>query len=116
MLRIWLYWLWDRLFAKLYKLLRLERIGFGRPQTLVERLMTKDGLNIEPDINMVDPNMFHPDIVGNYTGHNGHNGYNGGAAVNGKRKNKWSEQRQSTLSVPGNIYQLQFIQYSLGTF
>ena len=99
--------MWDRLFAKLYKLLRLERIGFGRPQTLVERLLTKDGLNIEPDINMVDQNMFHPDIVEKYTGHNGHNGhngYNGGGAVNGKRKNKWSEQRQSNLSVPGNIY------------
>ena len=93
--------MWDSLFAKLYKLLRLERIGFGRPQTLGERLLTTYGLNIEPAINMVDLNMFHQDIVGKY---NGHNGYNGGVAMNGKRKNKWSELRQSNLSVPGNIF------------
>ena len=69
---------------------------------------------MEPDINMVDTDMFHPDILGKYTGHNGygdHNGYNGGVegvVMNGKKKNlhqlhKWKELHQSCLSVPGNM-------------
>ena len=112
MFRIWLYWLWDRLFAKLYKVLRLERLGFGRPQSLVQRLMTKDGLNIEPNIHMMDPKKCHPDNVAKHAGINGyagHNGANGGVSVNGKRKalhqkKKWSEHHQSSLSVPGRDY------------
>ena len=97
MFRIWLYWLWDRLFAKLHKVLRLEQLGFGRPQSLIQRLLTKDGLNVEPNINIMDPNIFHPDFVAKHAGSNGYAGHN-------YQQKKWSEHQQSSLSVPGLVY------------
>ena len=106
--------MWDLLFRKLYKVLKLERIGLVHPQTQVERILTKEGLNREGSVSTVDP-----DIIRKYTGYNGQNGYseyngynghpehNGGVVKKGKTKDfqqlqKYNGLQLSRLSLPGN--------------
>ena len=96
------------MFAKLYKVLRLERLGFGRPRNFVSSLLTnKAGLTREPEIHVLGPSLAgsaggHRSSNG-YAGHDGRNGYHMGY---GKRKQlrdltKWLELHQDSLNLSG---------------
>ena len=111
-LRIWIYWLWDQLFAWMYRVLRLERIGFGKPRSRVDILLSKQELKDQVTaISTLEREMFYGDLHKKYNGtldQTWHNRGRGRKNANGNLDylKRWQALHHSSLSVPGQLQPL----------